>query len=145
MIAQELMIGDWVYHSKHGNTQICVIDDKFGDDPEITIKSPNIKHKEGYEYGYCIDDLESVFPIQLTPEILEKNLPKHRFSDSDFIEYEEWYSEDKRIRVIKDSSGYFAKVEDEELLSTLAMGTANFVHEWQHILNHGKIEKEIVL
>lgn len=135
MRAEDLMIGDWV---------------KFPIGNERIIDLPYIMGK-----GICASfaasatlfpvEVEKLEPTPLTPEILEKNLSKHRFSDSDFTEYEEWYSDDKRIRVIKDSRGYFAKVEDEELLSTLAMGTANFVHEWQHILNHGKIGKEIVL
>ena len=73
MKANELMIGDFVFHEKHGNAIIETIDNDFGDNPSVKLISENIKHKDGYKYGYCWCDLNEIFSIPLTTEILEKN------------------------------------------------------------------------
>ena len=130
MKSTDLMIGDWVNHINLDYIQVSAIDNyninAFGEIESI--------------------DVYDIEPILLTPEILEKNgLTNHRFSDSDFADYEEWYSDDKRLRVIKDKQGMFARVEDEQLEYMKAGGIVEFVHDWQHLLKHAKIEKEIIL
>ena len=72
MEVNEFMIGDFVFHEKYGNAIIESIDNDFGDNPSVKLISENIKHKNGYKYGYCWCDLDEIFPIPLTPEILEK-------------------------------------------------------------------------
>ena len=130
MDAKELMIGDWVYQAQF-------------------IHKDNPKEGHGWKPVKVnmipFDEDCFIEPIPLTPEILEKNGLKHRFSDSDFTEYEEWYSEDRRFRVIKDKDDYFGRIEDENLMYTKAMGVANYVHELQHIINYANYKKGIEL
>jgi len=145
MKASELMIGDFVFHEKYGNAIIETIDNDFGDNPSVKLISENIKHKDGYKYGYCWCDLDEIFPIPLTPEILEKNGFTHSFGDSDFYDYEKWEKkvDNKTIRVIKDHDGWFCRVDDNKL--TRSMGIAPAVHTMQNIIRIGGIDWNLEL
>ena len=139
MKTNELMQGDWVIYPINipKNPKVRITE----------IRKDNIKVCVRTE-TFSADgvDVECLQPIPLTPEILEKNgLTNHRFSDSDFVDYEEWYSDDKTLRVVKDERGMFARVEDEQLMYMKVGGIVEFVHDWQHLLKHAKIEKEIIL
>lgn len=135
MNARDLMIGDWVKikNLKNPIRQIICIDEylekvDFLDDKELIITSIN-----------------NIFPIPLTPEILEKNGFIHGYGDSDFYNYEKWEKkvDDKTIRVIKDHDGWFCRVDDNKL--TRSMGIAPAVHTMQNIIRIGGIEKTIEL
>ena len=138
MKANELMIGDWVYHTKYGNCQVCVIDEGFGDDPEVKIKSVNIKHKEGYDYGYRTDDTEELFPIPLTSEILKKN----KFIEDTYIRTKDKFYRHEpngfRLKVNIDSEGNFY-VFDNIIIQ------CNYVHQLQHAMRISGIEDDFVL
>lgn len=131
-------IGDWIYHSKYGPAQICAIDEDFGDEPEVTVKSVNIKHKNGYEYGYCADLTENVFPIPITPEILEKNFEKKTFLGI----FDDYF--DLTIREYSDSI-YIVDYHCCEMNLPDQSVMVGYVHELQHALRLCKIDKEIVL
>ena len=92
-----------------------------------------------------ITSINNIFPIPLTPEILEKNGFIHGYGDSDLYEYEKWEKKvaDKTIRVIKDHDGWFCRVDDNKL--TRSMGIAPAVHTMQNIIRIGGIEKTIEL
>jgi hypothetical protein len=143
MRADELMIGDIVFHEKYGNAIIETIDNDFGDNPSVKLISENIKHKDGYKYGYCWCDLDEIFPIPLTPEILEKNgfveinddkkwYKIQLFEKYDFVGLEE----------LEDNYWMFGAVVFPNLINHLSI---KYVHELQNELKLLKVEKEIVL
>ena len=130
MKASELMIGDIV--RQIGSGIILEIEE---------IKPPYIMAIG--ELGQFHED--TIEPIPLTPEILEKNGFTHSFGDSDFYDYEKWEKkvDDKTIRVIKDRDGCFCRVDDNKL--TRSMGIVPAVHTMQKIIRIGGIEKTIEL
>lgn len=132
MKANELMIGDFVFHEKYGNAIIETIDNDFGDNPSVKLISENIKHKDGYKHGYCWCDLNEIFPIPLTPEILEK------------IGFE--YNLDRGVYTL----GIIFQVKPERsgMFSISICGCPqliNTVHEFQHALKLCGIDKTIEL
>lgn len=142
----ELMIGDIVFHEKYGNAIIEAIDNDFGDNPSVKLVSENIKHKDGYKYGYCWCDLDEIFPIPLTPEILEKNYFKKCVVangmeiDKKFNPYhitEQLYIHDGMCGTIVCCS------DGGSTLSPLF--ECKYVNQLQHILKASGILNEIVL
>ncbi len=137
------MIGDFVFHEKYGNAIIETIDNDFGDNPSVKLISENIKHKEGYKYGYCWCDLNEIFPIPLIPEILEKN---------GFVEINDdkkWYkmqllegNDFVGLEELEDNYWMFGAVVFPNLINHLSI---MYVHQLQHALKPLKVEKEIVL
>ena len=125
MKANELMLGDWVYSS-------------FSDIP------CEVQYLELRESGYGsvktsnvdgIKDIVSLYPIPLTPEILEKN---------GFVNYEEdeenFHNEDC-VFIKQNLGGYGACLDKIRTIS----GIFHYVHELQHALRLCGIEKTIEL
>jgi len=140
MEKNELMIGDIVFHEKYGNAIIEAIDNDFGDNPSVKLISENIKHKDGYKYGYCWCDLDEIFPIPLTPEIIEKN---------GFVKQDDgWYKitlgeyDLVGVQNFENVSWIFRAIVFPNLIDYLGI---NYVHELQHALKLCKIDKKIVL
>lgn len=135
MKANELMIGDFVFHEKYGNAIIETIDNDFGDNPSVKLISENIKHKDGYKYGYCWCDLNEIFSIPLTPEILEKNGFVHYEEDEDSFHNEDC------VFIKQNLGGYGACLDKIRTVS----GIFHYVHELQHALKLCGIDKTIEL
>ena len=137
MKANELMVGDFVFHEIYGNTIIENIDNDFGDTPSVKLTSEAIKHKVGYKYGYCWCDLDEIFPIPLTPEILEKN---------GFVklgkQYNTWCMRDFNFSLdfIDGIFGYY-----EQGRPCNPTFVTKYIHELQHALRLCGIEKKIEL
>lgn len=121
--SNELMIGDWV----HLNDALS---------PPIYLKVysiyPPYIQAEG-ELGQFRDD--TLAPIPLTPEILEKN----GFFIGNYGEY--WMRKKKGESVNMDKDNY-AIIEKG---SSAIYLTCKYVHELQHALRLCEIDKEIVL
>lgn len=139
MKANELMIGDWVYSS-------------FS---ELPCKVTYLKlHESGYGSVETtnvvgVKDIESLSPIPLTPEILEKNgFKKFDFHDIEGQHQWSWWldtltSVSLWCRELNDDpkDGWMIRIE-----GTLAMccHKVEYVHELQQTLRICGIEKEIV-
>lgn len=127
MKANELMFDDWVF---------CE-----GQPTPSNVRIKNIADDgvwfEGDKYeGAAFYD--RIFPIPLTPEILEKNFEKKTF----YGIYDDYFDLD--IREYSDSV-YVATFHNCEMHTPDQQMTFSFVHELQHFLNHCGIEKEIEL
>lgn len=137
LTCKDLMVGDCVFHRKYGNVIIESIDNDFGDSPSVIVISENIKHKEGYTYGYMLCGLEDIFPIPLTPEILENN---------GF--HEEW-DEDIKLMVcdsiIVEIGNNYKLYTDGKMYLHRVLAPLYYVHQLQHALRLCNIEKEIIL
>lgn len=133
MNIKDLMISDYVFHEKYGNAKVEMITNDFMGDPEVMLISENIKHKDGYEYGYCYSYPDEIYPIPLTSEILEKN----RWGKNDIFMI---FNEDpnaelswtNRCGACLYKNGYH-------------ICDCNYVHQLQHALKLCGIEKEIIL
>lgn len=129
MIAKSLMVGDWVYCEGQPTPENVTIQTIAEDG--VWFNGPNYEGAASYN---------RIFPIPLTPEILEKNGFEY-MSNSNY-DYEDGYghlvrydSFSKRLRILRDldvayDSGDFADVN---------------VHQLQHALKLCCIDKEIVL
>lgn len=145
MISQELMIGDFILHEKYGNAIIETIDNDFGDNPSVKLVSENIKHKDGYKYGYCWCDLNEIFPIPLTPEILEKNGFKEITGKVKKLIWA-WKGLDKLIEISEVTPNVYQIVihkDDSDLGDERVF--VRYVHELQHALKLCGFEKNIEL
>ena len=142
MEANELMIGDFVFHEKYGNAIIENVDNDFGDNPSVKLISENIKHKDGYKSGYCWCDLDEIFPIPLTPEILEKNgfTKGGMFGKTYYLAVEDF-----------EISVYFAHVNTQLIIEKrngseiINILNVEYLHILQHALKLCGIEKTIEL
>lgn len=149
MKANELMIGDFVFHEKYGNAIIETIDNDFGDNPSVKLISENIKHKDGYKYGYCWCDLNEIFSIPLTPEILEKN----GFENGKLNISPQYYLEDKDVFIgvtLKDIPDKHKGIDIAKgrlyfQLDISRMEEPLYVHQLQHVLKLCGIDKTIEL
>jgi hypothetical protein len=144
MKANELMIEDFVFHEKYGNAIIETIDNDFGDKPSIKLISENIKHKDGYKYGYCWCDLNEIFPIPLTPEILEKNGFEKTSSPKRYV------FEQNNNRIIVDlKDDYLLQIiynfSEYAPYTNYVLPHVDYVHQLQHDLRLCEIEKEIII
>ena len=122
MKAEELMIGDWLYH----------VDDVDISNPQIV--TGILSNGEIYVDG-VISDISDYNPIPLTPEILEKN-GFELLTDT-------WYFKPKERKPIH------IRFVDEHIVvsincSIIPMGLKH-VHQLQHALRLCGISKEIVL
>lgn len=139
MKANELMLGDFVFHEKYGNAITETIDNDFGDNPSVKLISENIKHKDGYKYGYCWCDLDEIFPIPLTPEILEKNGWEYNNYNNETENEEEYY-------VDRDGFDIHINGEKFEIRCIDAVNIQlKYLHELQHALKLCGIDKTIEL
>ena len=144
MKVEDLQIGDWVEVIQNGNptyAQVQMIDGYKGNSTENECVC-------GALY-YNIDELK---PIEITPEILEKNFDYGRgigWYDVYFVredEYDENYFVTKYI-AIRDAHRYpkkarFTVIRDNE---DNVLFEVKYVHELQHALKLCGIEKEIIL
>jgi hypothetical protein len=159
MEKNELMIGDIVFHENYGNAIIESIDNDFGDSPSVKLVSENIKHKDGYKYGYCWCDLDEIFPIPLTPEILEKNgfhvngMPNSiasvkgidDWSDDTYV-WSRQETPDERMFVsvyMDDPANFFVEVYCQYCHADGIH--VKYLHELQHALKLCGIEKNIII
>lgn len=136
MKANELMLGDFVFHEKYGNAIVETIDNDFGDNPSVKLISENIKHKDGYKYGYCWCDLEEIFSIPLTPEILEKNGFNIEIAP---------YTPDWKRCILNPNFFLEDRLKGFYHFNGNNLAEIQYVHELQHALKLCNIDKEIVL
>lgn len=142
MRANELMLGDFVFHEKYGNAIIETIDNDFGDNPSVKLISENIKHKEGYKYGYCWCDLDEIFPIPLTPEILEKSGLEHNKGEMYYHGKLMYHHESKYVSICYGANNYWHLHINNGCDFSKAI---KYVHELQHALKLCGIGIEITL
>lgn len=154
MKAQELMIGDWVYGLYPNKERYEVPFRISAIDTYPSNRSPRIVTFGGY--GFQEESLE---PIPITPEILEKNgfYYGHTAGEEDncvlACEYPKkgWcYGEGAgEIKIIfpNETDGGLIRIDDECFDRAIAFvfGKQVFVHELQHALRLCGIEKEIEL
>lgn len=138
MNIKDLMIGDYVFHKKYGNAKVEMIVNDFKGDPEVMLISDNIKHKDGYEYGYCYSGLDDIYPLPLTSEILEKNGWKYTNYNNETSNDEEYFVYDG-IDIHIDNEGFEIRSIDSMNIQL------HYVHQLQHIMHLCGIEKEIEL
>ncbi len=125
MRATELMVGDWLYNKfieKNMQVYPMMLSQMFGQTPEATT------------------EVYSIFPIPLTPEILEKN---------GFIMIDEkdkcyrWeYAEGVYVNADFKSEEPWVSIHNKCYYAT---PVCRYVHELQHALRMCGIEKEIIL
>ena len=147
MNINELMIGDFVYHETYGTAKVESIDNDFGEKPSVKLISENIKHKDGYQYGYVWAEMDEMFPIPLTPETLEKNefvskkgrvMQLGNFDNPPLIL---WHLVDDSI--LRHTKNQLEIHHGAENIHVSFM--CHYVHELQHALKLCKIEKQIKL
>ena len=117
MKSNELMVDDWVYNKyidKPMQIYPTIFSQMFRSNPNATTEDYNI------------------FPIPLTPEILEKNGFSDKYAEDD-LSYATDYSGDVIAVHICGNGG----IMDEMYF--------NYVHELQHAMRLCGIEKEIIL
>ena len=143
MNIKDLMIGDFVFHEKYGNAKVEMITNDFKGDPEVMLISENIKHKDGYQYGYCYCEPDEIYPLPLTEEILEKNGFDEIGDDTyQLKENRTWFWVDfhnKEYGCTYDESNYYLEDYSEGLI----LNGIPDVHQLQHALKLCGIEKEI--
>ena len=135
MKATELMIGDWVK----------VADNEFrlGFTAKVAeVYKEAIFTESGENEGECIEEW-NVTPIQLTPEILEKNGFKPEKG-----QYSRWYHaqmERMIITLYRSDTFYSIMINTDVYLPVLNNIQLHSVHELQHCLKMVGIDKEIIL
>ena len=136
MEAKDLMIGDWVYMDKDDIPRTISDIDRFG-----TVQSFSIARY-----------VNNIYPVPLTPEILEKNGFENDFyedeSVADYVKVRnEGYSLHSTAHewdpaLITWCNGHVDVVTD---FSGEYRGEIEYVHELQHALRLCGIDKEIVV
>ena len=129
---KELSVGNWVKFP-HGI-------DKIIDLPYVEGKGVCASFAASATlFPVSIEDLE---PIEITPEILEKNGWKFNAAMSDYVLAEDYYS----IIVNEVTDGlYQFKIDGEEIINTTEIIHASYVHQLQNALTLCGINKEIEL
>ena len=127
MKATELMIGDWVQNQ----------------DGSIKGRIVNIDaYKNRVEFGTYTIDTDFVYPIPLTPEILEK----HSFLKVEAIEYP---SHSVGISFLYRDTPEGLRIFVQNACvggpTCTMIKTCKYVHEVQHMIKMCDIEKEIIL
>ena len=89
----------------------------------------------------CPVSVENLEPIEITPEILEKNGWKFRAAMSDYVLAEDYYS---IINEVIDGL-YRFKIVGEEIINITEIIHASYVHQLQNALTLCGINKEIEL
>ena len=97
------------------------------------------------DYNFDAQDLK---PIELTPELLEKNgfIKRNGFTNNN-ISWNEWVSPGGRIIInnnqeIINSNNIWAIHIDNEDMESIGNAELSYFHELQHIYKFHKIEKE---
>lgn len=133
MKAQDLMIGDWVLCDGQPTPSNVVIQ---------TVAQDGIWF-EGDEFEGAAS-FDHIFPIPLTPEILEKNGFEDVGSEvyeCDVLPFYIWWERDRhRLGIDIEDSTY-----DKENFAQMLRVPVSYVHDLQHALRLCGIEKEIVL
>lgn len=138
---KSLMIGDWILHEgkPYQIRQLGIYEvDRDGNDyPAVCIGKPT-------GIGLIVDRNE-IEPIQLSPEILEKNGWVYNNEDEKFFP-ETWVGGGLMLQSV-DDCGYRIVVtsdyDDEDTNDTPFI--IIYVHELQHALMLRRIKKEIIL
>ena len=126
MKAEQLMIGDWVVYE--GDTE-------YSDPVKIEgmdIATDSLITSDREDVGF-----DGVWPIPLTPEILEKN-------GLDFSRFKcDYFPEDKNytLEICYDGNGTYWTINCDEY----SIIELKYVHELQHAIRLCGIEKEIEL
>lgn len=125
MKVEDLMVGDWVYITEH----------------------PMKKEAKQVKPEHFLRSLVAFEPIQLTPEILEKN----GFEKAENIQlYYYCLGIDDRVSLhdyvhdINSSNTWHVHIDSEDYC-TIANCELTYVHELQHLLKLCGIDKEIKL
>jgi hypothetical protein len=129
----DLMVGDWVQHNDKPKT-IDVIWPY-----SVSLNDPEKTYGSIYADKFSIKEIQ---PIELTPEILEKNgwvkfqmYYRYRIDDTQYLE---WYPHEGMLQRL-----YIHKDNSREIVFTVS--GIYYVHELQHALKLLKIDKEIIL
>lgn len=141
MKRESLMIGDWVYVPHGGRAS-------HNGKVEAIYESGTISVE--LEGAGCLCRAESLDPIQLTAEILEKNgFKKSIFRDIEGQHQWSWWRDTLTVvclwmRELNDNptDGWMIRIESTPAACCLKISS---VHELQHTLKLCGIEKEIVL
>lgn len=134
---KELSIGNWI---KISGTPVQILGIR-------TESQVYVLETEETDYAYAIDaDIE---PIEITPEILEKNgFEKREFIDEVNCKEEYWiYCDDYYSLVISEINDGLYKVEhhSEELINLIERLYISYIHQLQNALTLCGISKEIKL
>lgn len=141
MKATDLMIGDWV-----------LMDMNFSEENPIYTQ-PDYRHyqiKNGEDINLacetnCLGDADVYLPIQLTPEILEKNGFESIITIFDGLTYQyASKNEECRVRVLVNDKNIATGIEIDSKVCWLYCD-CSFVHELQHTLKLCGIKKGIEL
>ena len=122
----ELSIGDWVRVINQFDAQIDGYHSESG--------SLSLKTRQGHLVYYRLEDIH---PISLTPEILEKNGCLHTAENRILCD---WFDGRITVRKYNNREWYELFVGSNQMKFKLM-----FVHQLQHALRLGGVEKEIVI
>lgn len=150
MKAEDLMIGDWVY--------VKVQVDDTGTEPVFETTPKRVTELTKGINGIYVEGTSGfagaeITPIPLTPEILEKNgfelyICAEKYRNSRYYECADWnIGWCIHIYPLPDG-GYYMEIDslmDRYLTKTLIHRVISSVHELQHGIQYGEIEKEVVV
>lgn len=122
MKAYELMMGDWVYNSKHEICKVHAISQVF--DSNITLDNYSKENDGTFELEFEVD------PIPLTEEIMENN-----FNDGTLS----WHAVDYPMK------SFVIEYIEEGVDANDIIIRLEYVHELQHFLKLCQIPKRIIL
>ena len=129
MKVEDLMLGDWV--------QVEGIPLRVGGLSNYDIYVDLFRGNESEVYSQIwADEMDSIQPIPITPEILEKNGWEHKWW---------WVHPSTSICFQEKITGDFRVMPDTECDKRDWFTTIKYVHELQHLYKLCGIEKEIVL
>lgn len=135
MKANELMIGDWISYIEDGNLYYARVSEVY---------KPSVFTEDGEFEGREVEE-DEIIPVQITPEILEKNGFKKDYN-GDFELIEEGYG----IRVVRRGDVYaFTLTAGRDITDMVRFAIHQVgpfsVHWVQHALKLCGIELEIKL
>lgn len=134
MKANELMIGDWVSYRKDFPDRVNAI--------AIGGHAVSLEHDSWQQ-------MSSIQPIPLTPEILEKNgIHLEEVGDNGTVTPAKWRNRFEKWSIKttwKDAALWYDRTAKYWHLHDMGAAKIHFVHELQHALLLAGIEKEVTL
>lgn len=136
---KELSVGNWVYNKHHGKAiQITPFDfftHTHRDGMQYLIENPKLVSGKDFE------------PIEITPEILEKNgFEKREFINEINCKEEYWiYCDDYYSLIISEINDKLYKVKHHSVISLIEQLYISYIHQLQNALTLCGISKEIKL
>ena len=137
MKCTDLMIGDWVYCEGQPTPENVTIQTIAEDG--VWFNGPHYEGAASYD---------RIFPIPITPEILEKNgfekqgFPGWKISTKDYIIL--WRNDYQDVLDIRSFNLRICSFHESHIMD-IRRARFNYVHELQHALRLCGIKKEIVL